>query len=518
MTYSRVAAFAEDHVALLDDDLTPEEELSEAEIITDEIKTLIKHHRKVTAARSNIVPFCTYTDPQYSDEAHIKMLGEKLDEVEKFIETKGAEGIGRLIVTMPPRHGKTLTVSKRWPAYLLGRDQRRRIALISYGAELARDASRAVRSPIRDEPLYRIVFPGVSLSKESAAVDRWSLAGQSPDDPSIVAAGIGGPVTGRGFHVIIVDDPLKDRQEAESVTIRERHKEWYKGTLYDRLEPGGAIVVIVTRWHEEDIVGFLLDEMDAGEGDEWDVLNLPAIAEESDPLGREVGAALWPSRYPVERLLQIKRVLGSYDWESKFQGHPKPPDGAKIKRSWFGYTKPKDLPKNLHWYRYWDLAISSKEGASRTASGRVAYDETGNLYISGFLVGQWEWPEQKRIIKRTMLAEWPLGVEHGIEKALHGTAIVQEFRQDKELHGVAFRGVDVSIDKLTRALPWIALAEDKMVFLVEGPWNIPFLDEATVFTGRNDKYDDQIDAVSGAVQMASFGNLVLESGENPFYD
>jgi predicted phage terminase large subunit-like protein len=476
-------------------------------------------------AAEAIIPFCKYVDSQYVDAAHLHVIGKYLGEVEKYIKSGGAEGIGRLILTVPPRHGKTLTVSKRWPAFLLGRHQDWRIALVSYGAELAEDASRANRSLIRDEPRFAQLFPGVSLSGESQAVNRWALAGRSPDDPSFVAVGVGGPLTGRGFHLIVIDDPIKGRAEAESETIRKGLHDWYKGTLRTRLEPGGAIVIIQTRWHEDDLVGFLLAQQEAGEGETWTLVNLPALAETKDqhgkpikdPLGRKEGAALWQERFNRAILTATKKAVGSYDWESQFQGHPKPPQGSKILREWLKVIPVEKLPQNLRWARYYDLAISSKEGASYTASIRGAFDEEGNLYLAGMLRGRWEWPAQRKIMRTTMLAEASLGVLHGVESALHGTAAVQEFRRDKGLRGIAFKPVDVHVDKLTRALPWIALAEDGKVSLVAGPWVSDFIEEAAAFTGHKDLYDDQIDAVSGVVALLDQHKGKVKANKNPFY-
>lgn len=476
-------------------------------------------------AKESVLPFCEYVDSQYVSARHLQLIGTYLAQVEHYIETQGEEGIGRLILTMPPRHGKTQTVSKRWPAFLLGKHQDWRIALVSYAATLAEDASRSLRALIRDEPRYQLVFPGVALSPESQAIDRWALAGKSADNPSVVATGVGGPLTGRGFHLILIDDPIKGREEAESETIRENLKTWYKGTLRTRLEPGGAIVIIQTRWHEDDLVGYLLEQQAIGEGEEWAVLNLPALAETvdahgepiTDPLGRQEGEALWPERYNRAILLATKQALGSYDWESQFQGHPKPPAGSKILREWFQIIDAEKVPKDLLWARYYDLAISSKEGSSYTASLRGTFDEEGNLYLAGMIRGRWEWPAQRKIIKTTMQAEQPLGVIHGVESALHGTAAVQELRREKGLRGIALKKVDVHTDKLTRALPWIALAEAQKVFLVKGPWVSTFLDEAAAFTGKKDLYDDQIDTVSGVTALLKRYGKVEVVKKNPFY-
>jgi len=480
--------------------------------------------RRLDASQS-LLPFCEYVDDLFLNSAHLQLVQGYLAQVEQYVATRGAGGLGRLIISMPPRHGKTTTVSKRWPAYLLGRHPKWRLALVSYGAHLAMDASRAVRALIRDEPRFQSLFPGVVLSDDSRAVDRWSVSGQSADNPSLVAVGVGGPLVGRGFHVIVIDDPIKGRQEAESETIREGLKDWYKGTLRTRLEPGGAIVIIQTRWHEDDLVGFLLAQMDAGDGEPWTVVNLPALAEThdasgnpiEDPLGREEGAALWPERYDRAILLATKKAVGSYDWESQFQGHPKPPAGSKILREWLPVVPLEKVPPNLRWVRYWDLAISSKEGSSYTASARCAFDKDGNLYIAGMLRGHWDWPQQRRILKNTMLAEASIGVVHGVESALHGTAAVQDLRRDKDLRKVGFKPVDVHADKLTRALPWIALAESGNVFLVAGAWNPAFVDEAASFTGHNDLYDDQIDAVSGCAALLTQYRSKAKSSKNPFY-
>lgn len=507
------------------------EELSAKELLETAAQLVDHADRNDTVILQRInamdhpIPFCLLVDKSYVDPAHLWLIGDALKEVEDYISSGGLKGNGRLIITVPPRHGKTLTVSKRWPAQLIGKYSDWRIALVSYSAELSTDASRALRSLVRDEPMYRMLFPNAYLSDESASVQRWALAGKSPDDPSVVAVGVGGPLTGRGFHLIIVDDPLKGRAEAESVAERENLKAWYRGTLRTRLEPGGAIVIIQTRWHEDDLVGFLLEEAE-GDGEEWKVINLPAYAVDedaggepiTDPLERKKGEVLWKDRFTKAMLESTRKALGPYDWESQYQGFPKPAGGAKIKRDWLKYVEPISVPKGLTWKRYWDLAISTKESASYTASARCAVDEFGNIYIAGVIRGRWEWPQQRSVIKATMIAEKVLEVEHGIESALHGTAAVQDFVIDKELLGIPMRAIHVHQDKLTRALPWIALASAGMVYMVKGRWNAAFVKEAVSFTGKKDKYDDQIDAVSGAVKMLGQSEAYeVLTASNPFY-
>ena len=455
------------------------------------------------------------------------LLCEKLHEVKRYVETRGKEGIGRLIVNMPPRHGKSETGSKRFPAFLLGHHPKWHIGLVAYGDEIAQDFSRANRALCAESPDYRTLFPKIALHPASSAVQRWALVGSDQDNPNVVATGIGGSLTGRGFEVVIIDDPVKNRQEAESPTYRWHLHEAYRGTIRTRLEPGGAIVIICTRWHEDDLPGWLLAQNKIGQGEAWEVLNLMALAEKDDPLGRKEGEALWSRRFDRKSLLETKTALGSYDWESQYMGRPKPPEGGKIQRGWFNVIE--ELParfrsidgappaERLIWYRYYDLAVTAKETSNWTASSRVAFDQEGNLYIADMVRMKIETPDQLKLIKATMLSEKSLGVRHGIEKSLHGAAFVQMLLRDPDLHGIVFEGVDVHKDKLTRSLPWIARAEASKVYLIAGPWVNGFLDECANFTGRDDKEDDQIDTISGGVAMADAKPKKLVTANNPFY-
>lgn len=291
-------------------------------------------------ARHDLIEFCHFVDRDFKSPAHIRLLAEKLRQVERFIETGGREGCGRLILNMPPRHGKTQTASKRWPSYLVGRHNAWRIALVAYQHEIAADFSRANKHLIQDSEEYHALFPTVSLHPASTSVERWSLANRPLDDPTMVAVGIGGPLTGRGFDLIIIDDPIKNRQEADSQATRNTLKNFYKGTLRTRLEPGGAIIIICTRWHEDDLAGWLLDQQTVREdkeyGDVYEVLNLPALAEPLDPLGRAPGEALWSERFPLlPDLRDIQNTISDYEWESQYQGKPVPPGGAVYQRAWW---------------------------------------------------------------------------------------------------------------------------------------------------------------------------------------
>ncbi len=217
---------------------------------------------------------------------------------------------------------------------------------------------------------------------------------------------------------------------------------------------------------------------------------------DDDPLGRRLGAALCPERFDEKALEEIKRQLGGYAFSALYQQRPTPAEGGIFKRVWF--TRFVDrAPNDLKWKRGYDLAVSTKTTSCYTSSFRVAYDASGNMYIADGFRKRLEFPDQRRYIVDRLLAE--KDTEHGIEKALHGQAIIQDLRWDPAIRGTILRGVTVTADKLTRALKWAPLAEEGKVILVRGPWNQAFLDEICSFPGG--QYDDQVDAVSLAVSM-----------------
>jgi hypothetical protein len=239
---------------------------------------LLQEKKARLTASEELIPFTEYTFQQYEAAEHHRLIAEKLEAVERG-------EIDRLMIFMPPRHGKSELASKRFPAWYLGRNPDRQIIAASYNSDLAGDFGRNVRNIVR-ERRFRNVFPEVELAADSQAANRWN----TNKGGSYVAAGVGTAVTGRGAHLLLIDDPVKDREEADSETTREKVYSWYTSTAYTRLMPGGAVVVIQTRWHEDDLAGRLL-EAEAKGGDKWDKLILPAVMSN--------GEALWPDRYPV---------------------------------------------------------------------------------------------------------------------------------------------------------------------------------------------------------------------------
>ncbi len=256
----------------------------------------------------------------------------------------------------------------------------------------------------------------------------------------------------------------------------------------------------MTRWHADDLAGRLLKEMDGEDGEQWDVVNLPALAEEKDPMGRKPGEALCPSRYDETALKRIKKKLGAYSFAALYQQRPTPREGALFKLEWFKDKLIDEAPPNLRWVRGYDLAVETKTHNDYTASFKCAFDKEGNLYIDGGFRAKIEAPQQKRYILERFRHD--KNTHHAITKALHGSSFVQELRRLPAARGVPFKAVTEKNDKYTRALAWATRAEEGRVYLVRGGWNQTFIGECLTFTGSGkDAHDDQVDAVSVAVQM-----------------
>src|ERR1043165_1575588 len=221
-------------------------------------------------ARAGLLPFTEYTNPAYVAAPHHALIAEKLEAVERG-------EIKRLMILMPPRHGKSELASRRFPAWFIGRNSGKQIIAASYNSDLANDFGREVRNIVQS-PEFLALF-NAALSEDSRAANRW----HTNEGGMYVAAGVGTAVTGRGADILLIDDPFKDREEADSELRRQRVWDWYTSTAYTRLMPGGAIVLINTRWHDDDLSGRLIEAQGDG-GDQWDILSLPAINERDEAL------------------------------------------------------------------------------------------------------------------------------------------------------------------------------------------------------------------------------------------
>ncbi|MEW2267815.1 terminase family protein [Streptomyces sp. NPDC047868] len=260
-----------------------------------------------------------------------EMQARHLDLIDQVFRDIARGHPRKVLITMPPRHGKSRRAARWAPLWYLSRHPGHRVMIASYSADLADDHGRWIRDAINS---YGPQL-GIALHAGSKAANRFDLA--DPDtgerlEGGLVTAGVGGGLTGKGAHLAIVDDPIKDDAEAQSPTMRKRLWEWWTSVLNTSIEPGGSIIVIQTRWHEDDLAGRILAGEDASD---WTILDLPAIADDpADPLGRAIGKPLWPARYNLTALAKIRRAVGERVWWSLFQQKPRPMSGGVWKQEW----------------------------------------------------------------------------------------------------------------------------------------------------------------------------------------
>jgi len=402
----------------------------------------------------------------------------------------------RLMVFLPPRHGKSELVTIRYPIRRLEREPGLRALIAAHTQALAEEFSRAGRRLARER---------LALSPERAAAADW----QTTAGGGVRAVGVGTGVAGRGAGLIVIDDPVPGHEEAQSERQRERVWEWYRNDLFTRGEPGCPVLLIQTRWHEEDLAGRLLRSED---GPDWEVLRLPALAETQEerdawaarhgrpagapePLGREPGEALWPERFGREALAERERVLGPAGFAALFQQSPYPPGGTLFRREWFRVLPTAPPGRSV---RFWDCASKAGPRNSYTAGALLGQGADGQWHLRHMLRGRWTYPDAKRVILETAAADGR-EVPIGIEDTANGTAILQDLLRDPE--GAKYRLVPVRPrgDKATRAGAWASQAQGGNFHLTAGAWVEGFLDEATAFP--HGAHSDQVDAVSGAFEL-----------------
>lgn len=432
-------------------------------------------------AHSLLISYAAYQWPGYRDAAHHRLIARKLQGVERG-------EIKRLIITMPPRHGKSMLTSEFFPAWYLGRNPDHYVVTATYAQDLADDFGRKVKNQIEDVA-FQEIFPGVGLASDSKSAKRFHVKDmvggyehKLKQQGAYYAVGVGGPLTGRGAHLLLIDDPVKNREDAESEIVRRKTKDWYTSTAYTRLMPNGAIVLIQTRWHEDDLCGWLLNDH-KHEG--WEVLNLPAIDDS--------GSALWPDQYDAKALEKIKNAIGPRDWSALYQQRPTPEEGDYFKREWFREYTTKPPAAEMHVYGASDYAVT-KDGGDYTVHIVVGVDAEGRMYVLDLWRKQTDsmtWVDAFCDIVRE---EKPL---HWAEESGQINASVGPFleRRQRERKAYVYREQFPSRhDKAVRAqsirgrmaMHGLYLPKDK-------PWVADFIAELLSFPAG--KHDDQVDAL-----------------------
>lgn len=393
----------------------------------------------------------------------------------EYVRREGLDGIingsiKRLALFMPPRHGKTEMVTVRLPAWWLEKDQNQRVIIGAYNQTLAEKFSRKTR---------RIAQSRIKISYERKAVSDW----ETEAGGGLRAVGVGGGVTGMGANIIIIDDPVKNREEANSEVYRNKVYDWYTDDLFTRLEPGGCIILIMTRWHEDDLAGRLIH---GDQSHKWHIINLPAEAEENDALGRNIGEALCPERFDEKALKNIKEELKE-SYLALYQQRPSAVEGEIFKRYWWGYYSISPyFEKIIH---SWDTAF--KKGALNDYSVCTIWGVAKNGY---YLIHRWkekvEFPELKKVV--VMLAQQFPPDQILIEDKASGQSLMQELERETVL---PIKAIKVDVDKVARANSATPIIEAGKVFLPEGAqWLNDFLNNLSSFP--NAPHDDDVDSVT----------------------
>lgn len=449
----------------------------------------------VGLSRTNLMAFVKTTMPSYKiGWVHREICGRLMEFLVK-VERRESP---RLILTMPPRHGKSQLVSKHFPSWCFGVDPDISFISCSYGDDLSKRVNKDVQR-IMDNPVYKRIFPQTCLSTKRNA-GGYNMAMRTMDlfeipgyDGSFRSTGVGGGITGMGCDILCIDDPFKDRKSADSPTVRETVWDWYTSTAYTRLSPGGGVLVTVTRWHENDLVGRLLDAMKQEGGDRWTIINYPAIAEHDEP-HRKKGEPLHEERYPLEMLLRIKSNIGSYDWGSLYQQHPTPRGGGVFKRKWIRHwtTMPKVFDRVI---QSWDFTFKDTAN-SDNVSGQVWGQVGANFYLLDNDTARMDFVSQVRAMQR-MSSKWPDALEKVVEDKANGPAIISAL--GSRIPGIVPYNPRGS--KTARAYSVSPLFEAGNVFLPpmdeEHPWVKRYVDELLAFP--NAEHDDQVDSTTQAL-------------------
>lgn len=431
-------------------------------------------------ARKSLLPFCQYTKDDYLIANHIQKLADALEAVERG-------EIKRLIVTMPPRHGKSELVSLRFPCWYLARHPEDYIVQSGYAESIALLHSRKARD-IFVSPKLTSLFPDIRYRPETPGQEVIIPERQAAHDwgtkqgGSYYAVGIGGGLTGRGFNIGIIDDPVKDAEEAESSTIRDKVWEWYTTVFRTRAQPDAAIIVVMTRWNQDDLVGRLLKQAQADPtSDQWKVIHFKAI---------EDNKALWAERYSLTELEKIRSSIGSRAFTSLYQGEPTIAEGNIIKREWWRYYKERpQINKIIH---SWDTAFKEKQHNDYSVC--TVWGETGNTYcLLDVWRGKVEFPELKRIAMSLAERDHPAAVV--VEDKASGQSLIQELQRNTRLPVIPFK---IDRDKVARAESVTPLIEAGKVLLPESAsWLYDFMEELSSFpTGE---HDDQVDSTTQAL-------------------
>ncbi len=459
--------------------------------------------RRGIALRSPLA-YATYHNAAFLDPPHVRLMSDTIVRlVEGKLLKKDGSPYTRLMVNMPPRHGKSELITRATPPWILTKFPDWRVIVTGYEAEFASDFGNDARNYIASHPEL-----GVILDPATSAKNNWNLKDHLG---GMKTAGAGGAITGKGANVFIIDDPVKSAEDADSDTVRRKQWTWWQGTILPRLEPPYIVIMVMTRWHEDDIAGRCL----LNEPDEWAQLSFPAIsdhAEGLDILGRAPNTPLWPERYDLEYLERIRTGMGSRWWNAEYQQKPSIEGGNMFKAENFRYWSPVMTAHGLN-YQYrtpnntlkevrddeiWkfstlDLAASEKKTADFTVGAVWGVTPDRELLLLDLVRTRIESAEHESFVR--MLGGKHKLRYHGVEKATYGLTLIQIMRR----MGLPVMELLPDKDKVSRAWPAVGFIEHGAIYFPKStPWLSAFELELQQFP--NAANDDMVDCLAYAAK------------------
>lgn len=474
----------------------------------DKIKAMaLDQMKQARKARRSILDFTTFTMKNFKVNWHHALIA-------KYLDALVSGEITRLVIQAPPRHGKSEMVSRRLPAYAFGLDPNEQIILASYSDTLAKKMNRDCQR-VMDDPEYFKVFPDTLIPRKGLTSLDGRTYVRNSEEFEIMhnrgkykCAGIGTGITGMGFTLGIIDDPFKDRKDADSKTIRANVWDWFTSTFMTRAEEEireagestgkeARILITMTRWHEDDLVGRIIEQEKDDNGNEWTILNLPAIYDEQlpnlvelDP--REAGEALWPQKYPLSKLAKIKRN-SSRDWAALFQGTPVVEGGNVVDRTWWQYydQPPEKFDEII---QSWDFTFKKTDDADYVV-GQVWGRKGGNKYLLDQVRAKMGFSESVRAVQN-LSKKWPQTYRKLVEDKANGSAIIDVLNQ--QISGIIPVNPDGS--KEARAYAVSPQIESGNVYLPKNAhWVHDYVEEWAAFP--NGKNDDQVDCTTQSLRQ-----------------
>jgi len=448
---------------------------------------ILEHIKKLEGAEKNFLPFVRHVWPEFISGYHHRKIAKKFEDI--------ASGkIKRLIVNMPPRHTKSEFASFLFPSWLVGNNPKLKIIQTTHNTELAVRFGRKMKNLI-DSEMYKQVFNEVAISADSKAAGRW----ETNKGGEYFAAGVGSSITGRGADLLIIDDPHSE-QDALSTTAFDNAYEWYTSGPRQRLQPGGAIVIVMTRWGVKDLTGRLIDaQAIEPKADQWELIEFPAILPSNKPI--------WPEYWDIDTLQTTKASLTEQKWQAQWQQKPTSEEGSIIKREWWQTWEEDEVPDLIHVIQSYDTAFSKKETADYSAIttwGVFSHPQRGNpqIILLDAEKGRWEFTELKKIAMDKYKYWEPETVV--VEAKASGLPLTDELRSSgiPVVNFTPSRGND----KHVRVNSVAPMFESGQVWVPDERWAEDVIEECAAFPFGD--HDDYVDSTTQALMRYRQGNFV----------